>query len=59
MVIVVDDFDSGFVYFGFGNGLCGFWLWVLWFMVVVVVVAVVVGCGCDGWCLWWLVVMGL
>ena len=52
MVVVVDDFDSGFMYFGFGSGICGFWLWVLWFMVVVVAM----GCGCRGW-LSWLVVM--
>ena len=40
VVVVVDDF-------GFDSGFCGFWLWVLWFMVMVVVV--VVSCGCDDW----------
>ena len=48
VVMVVDDF-------GFGSGFCGFWLWVLWFVVVVVAV----GCSCDDWWLWWLVVMRL
>ena len=44
--MVVDDF-------GVGSAFCGFWLWVLCFVVVVVVVAV--GYGCVGW-LSWLVV---
>ena len=48
MVVVVDNF-------GFGSGFCGFWLWVSWFMDVVVAVAV--GCSCDGWLSWLVVVV--
>ena len=51
IVVVVDDFGSGFLDFGFGSAFCGFWLWVLRFVAVVMAV----GCGCDGW-LSWLVV---
>ena len=46
VVVVVDDYD-------FGSGFCGFWLYVLWFMVVVVVVVVAVVLGCGGGCHSW------
>ena len=47
MILALDFMDFGCVWF------CGFWLWVLWFMVVVVAM----GCGCRGWLSWLVVVV--
>ena len=63
MVVVVDDFDSGFVDFGCGGGMMFdffflLWVWWLWWWIGDydggLIFYFVCGFGCVWWWWWWL-----